>query len=138
MKSETLFIRQYPKYGYEVRTEMVSHPDDSEPIEMLNAYTLSGAYIGNTSCARTLCADMGIAPETIDADHKVCSIGFCDAEQKWYGWSPREISGFGIGSPAKNERKTEHSSPKTWHRRWTARTLDDAKQMAIDFANSVA
>ena len=52
---------------------------------------------------------MGIAPELtpkcrdqLDEHPKItCSIGFCQREQKWYGWSHRAIYGFGIGSTIK-------------------------------------
>lgn len=62
------------------------------------------------------------------------SIGFSEKEQKWYGWSHRAIYGFGIGSKVKkgdagyNPEKGE----------WVAKTLDDAKKMAIDFAEGVS
>jgi hypothetical protein len=192
MESETIFVQQYPKYGYEVRTEMVSHLDGSEPIEMRNVYTASGAYIGNRRNGVFLCEEKGIKPELIDSEHKVCSIGFCEAEQKWYGWSHRAIFGFGIGSQVKkgdcgyvpskveelikelekndelceiiddetirigiemhdiigenedgslklsDEAEIERHAIKTGHGRWTAKTLDDARQMAMDFANGVA
>ncbi len=158
MKSKTIFVQKYPKYGYEVRTELVSHPDDSEPIQMRNAYTASGDYIGDRPTGVFLCEEKGIKPETIDSEHKVCSIGFCEVEQRWYGWSHRAIFGFGVGSivsegdcayipPEKDEQdypldaaivETRPYPPGTPTGKWTAKTLDDAKQMAIDFANGVA
>ena len=185
MKSETIFVQKYPEHGYEVRTEIVDHQDGSEPMEMLRAYTLSGVYIGKPRDAIFLCKEKGIVPEE-------GSIGFCEAEQKWYGWSNRAIFGFGIGSSVKkgdsgytpsnvrelakdlekngehgeiidegtvqvatkvytiegenedgtiklaDEHETEYYTVNTGRGRWTARTLDDARQMAIDFANDVA
>ncbi len=158
MKSETIFVRQYPKYGYEVRTEKVDPEGEGNTIEMKSAYTSSGMYIGNRHDARVLCEEKGIAPELIDSEHNVCSIGFCEAEQKWYGWSHRAIYGFGIGSivkegdcayipPERDEQtypkevvivETRPYPPGRETGRWTARTLDDARQMAVDFANDVA
>ena len=163
-----------------------------------SAYTPDGAYIGSEKEAEHLYIKLGIVPELID-DHKVCSIGFCNAEKKWYGWSHRAMYGFGIGSSVKrgdcaymptdkhdfaNDMtrfwQSEHHKdvrsyesiedgvagaqtdwtyaedtpnkklratisgvfseyPKTWGRgEWLAKTLEDAKQMAVDFAEGVS
>jgi hypothetical protein len=166
------------------------------------AVNMAGNYIGDEDTAKWLCERRGIAPELADADHRVCSIGFCEQEQKWYGWSHRAIAGFGIGSEVKRgdcgyvpvdwddflqrsidfwsgdesghvnvaaERGADEEGrevakvswtysddvpnekirgqisgatmypPETWGRgEWTAASLDDAKQMAIDFANGVS
>ena len=67
------------------------------PEELAFAYTPEGHYIGTHSWAETL-AKRGIIPELRNPTDGVCSIGFCEAEQKWYGWSHRAIYGFGIGS----------------------------------------
>lgn len=129
----------------------------------------------------------------------VARIGFCESEQKWYGWSHRAIFGFGIGAvigkgstgyrPAgeddfirstvefwtgknhlnvqgKREVNGEGEAgvqvgwtysddipneklratisgcftkfPETWGKgEWVAESLEDAKQMATDFAESV-
>lgn len=63
-----------------------------------HAETPGGAYIGNGKMAHMLCVKNGIVPEKASPGHSVCSIGFCEKEQKWYGWSHRAIYGFGIGS----------------------------------------
>lgn len=179
---------------YEMRTETL---DGIENGSYLAAYSLDGGYIGDEDFAKFLAAK-GIAPTVIDG-RSVCSIGFCEAEQKWYGWSHRAMFGFGIGSEVKRgdcgyqptnaddflddvrrfwsdddklnmsaehaERdgdrgvmltwtysdtipntamrgeQGEHFSPypETYGRgEWTAVTLEDAKQMAIDFAESVS
>ena len=60
------------------------------------------------------------------------SIGFSEKEQKWYGWSHRAIYGFGIGS------KVKKGDCGYKGKTWTAKTLDDAKQMAKDFADAVS
>lgn len=163
-----------------------------------SAYNDSAEYIGDEKQAKSL-QKMGIEPELISPDHNVCSIGFCDKEQKWYGWSHRAIYGFGIGSkikkgdcayqarnkedfleqqknfwggnewhkdekvseeseegvigalytdtytnevPNESLRGTEYRNftpyPKSYGRgEWKAETLEDAKQMAVDFANGV-
>lgn len=60
------------------------------------------------------------------------SIGFSEKEQKWYGWSHRAIYGFGIGS------KVKKGDCGYKGKTWTAKTLDDAKQMAKDFVDAVS
>lgn len=60
------------------------------------------------------------------------SIGFSEKEQKWYGWSHRAIYGFGIGS------KVKKGDCGYKGKAWTAKTLDDAKQMAKDFADAIS
>lgn len=175
-------------------------PFDSEMI-LTSAYTNSGHYIGNVQQAEFY-YNKGIEPELASPTHKVCSIGFCAKEEKWYGWSHRAIFSFGIGSTVKrgdcacvprdknefadyirdfwvdenyvvdgsvsikhihegdrrgvklrylyncslpNEElhgtwnSTFYEYPEKWGRgEWEAKTLDDAKQMAIDFAESVS
>ena len=191
-----LSVRRY-KAGYEIRKELRDgSPYGSKDFEMKIAYTPSGDYIGNPKWAYRLCKKMGIVPEIADSTHSVCSIGFCDKEQKWYGWSHRAMFGFGIGSMvkkgncgfrpsnilelygslSKEERESvvgadtggltiEHISHNTepvdpnkpegelkcvnppikdyykievGRGEWTAKTLDEAKQMAVDFARSVS
>jgi hypothetical protein len=183
-------IRVY-KAGYVVKEEEWS-PDGQEWHKMKMAYNLDGDYIGDTKWAHRLCVKRGINPEKANKEHSVCSIGFCDREQKWYGWSHRAIYGFGIGSEVKrgdcafnpsnkdeflqdlkdwysddmykNLSFTEVENgikvyyeihqkgtgraicsdnvqeyPEKWGKgEWTAQTLDDAKQMAMDFAESVS
>lgn len=115
-----------------------------------SAYTPNGDYIGNKRMAHFLCAKKGIKPEKISpSNNKVCSIGFCEAEQKWYGWSHRAIFGFGVGDIVKEgdcaassgwtaEYLKEHpdedgSLPVGFQ----AKDLNDARRMAVAFAESV-
>lgn len=196
MLKELIRERNY-KAGYVVRTE--THQHGSGSFEMKVAYTPEGNYIGDTKRAYRLCKTRGIKPQISKPDHNVCSIGFCDKEQKWYGWSHRAIFGFGIGSKTKkgdcaympsdeqdflddcvrfwdDDHHTETNGKKAtedgmkgvyvaWtyddavkneklrgtidgiftpypdefgKGEWTAETLSDAKQMAVDFAESVS
>ncbi len=73
----------------------------------------------------------GIKKQKIPGN-KVDSIGFSEEEQKWYGWSHRAIYGFGVGSKVKKGDCAYNG------KEWTAKNLDDAKKMAIDFAKAVA
>ena len=198
-----LSVRRY-KAGYEVHVEEVLTHFEDKPkghtFVMKTAYTPSGDYIGNPKDAYRLCKKRGIVPELIDSNHSVCSIGFCEKEQKWYGWSHRAIYGFTnnstceIGSchyqpdnkedfikdcilfwegechtkitgveakddngvlgvqvnwvydnKVKNKELRNSISgvftpyPDKFGRgEWTAKTLEDAKQMAMDFAEGVS
>lgn len=164
--------------------------------------SIDGSYIGTVEYADEIKA-RGIAAQSRDGQQRVASIGFCEAEQKWYGWSHRAICGFGIGSkvskgdcayvpmdwddliedairfwddeghdettarrsqdekgkPCVKVQWVYSSDPKVipntsihlttgganmyppdfWGRgEWTATTLNDAKQMACDFAEGVS
>ncbi len=199
--SKVLNIRYY-KAGYEVRTKLVDGANfGGEDFEMKRAYTDNGHYIGESVEAFRLCKRDGIKPELIDSSDTVCSIGFCEKEQKWYGWSHRARYGFSIGHTVKKgnigftsssvdelydkmvtpddngwawqeaenveklengvrirHKMIEHTAKndetgeltgwvevepkyqfiKTGRGEWTAETLSDCKQMAIDFVNDVA
>ena len=100
---EVKFTRNYPGYIY--RRELI---DDSEyggdgKLEMVNCYSAdNGDWIGDARTARMLCKKFGLRRiQKSKPDHSVCSIGFNEKEQKWYGWSHRAIFGFGIGSKCK-------------------------------------
>lgn len=113
------------------------------------AYTPDGIYIGTPKTAHYLIVKKGIKPELSDTEHKVCSIGFCEKEQKWYGWSHRSIYGFGIGDKVKKGDCTNSSGWTAKYLRehpekdrrlpvgFTAKDLNDCKRMAIAFADSV-
>lgn len=150
MIKKVISVRRF-KVGYEIRTELIDGKEfGCEDFEMKSAYTLTGDYIGNSGEAYFLCKTKGIKPEKISPEHNVCSIGFSEKEQKWYGWSHRAIYGFGIGDVVKEGDSTSTSG---WVEEYIkehpekdlslpigfeARTLDDAKCMAIAFADSVA
>ena len=149
-------IRVEHKKGYDLVTKKVFW-ENEKPFEITSAYTPEGFYIGNERKAKFLIEEKGIKPEIApeipskcDSNpNKVCSIGFCEKEQKWYGWSHRAIFGFGIGYVAKKgacvcssgwtqECLEEHPD---WDRSVPVGaeviTLDDAKMFAIAFADSV-
>ena len=168
------------------------HYQGSNSFEITHAENPDGNYIGDSKTAHYLCVKRGIKPDVINGA-SVCSIGFCESENKWYGWSHRAINGFGIGDSVvrgdcayvpsceedevlcaldfwgnSGERGVKYSEIKTDEHgklyidiefpdskcseisgirhylkgnygkgEWVANTLDDAKQMAIDFAESV-
>ena len=100
MNIKVISKRNY-KVGYEVRTEEVSDLGMGEPVILKSAYTPTGDYIGDSKTAYILCKIRGIKPEKMTPTSNVCSIGFSEREDKWYGWSHRAICGFGIGSKTK-------------------------------------
>ena len=169
MGKMVLSTRKY-KAGFEVREELVqtnfeavpmSEPITADMQELIDvitskehvivksAYTPNGDYIGDPKTAHYLIVKKGIKPEKANSTHKVCSIGFCEKEQKWYGWSHRAIFGFGVGSEVKEgdccassgytkEYLDEHPEDDlSLPIGFIAKDLIDAKRMAISFANSV-
>lgn len=168
-----------------IRWTFNGNPDDAVDVE--NVYNLNDEYVGDKDIADML-YKRGIRPELADPSHNVCSIGYCEREDKWYGWSHRALFGFGIGNavrkgdcaytPATKEDFIE--SLRAWHDdgitekedikiiptlrgarvtykyanselsydneeefkpgrgEWQANTLEEAKQMAINFAESVS
>ena len=115
---------------YEIR-ELTIVGHENTPFK--GAFNLSGDYIGDPETAEYLCNKRGIKPELRSESNQVCSIGFCEKEQKWYGWSHRAICGFGIGHTVKAGDSGFEGLAGT-----TAETLDDCRAMACIFAESVS
>ncbi len=141
--------RRY-KVGYEIREETYMIPPTNEPITFYSAYTKDGHYIGSTKLAHRLLVKRGIKPELARPKKTICTIGFCEKEQKWYGWSHRGMCGFGIGDvvqegdiiaydPMYNLLVTGlDEADDSYPIDTVALTLDDCKKMAIVFADSVS
>ncbi len=169
MNKVVLATRKY-RVGYEVREELHdvsfgaellsgdSDEDTDKLLEYINtprtvivksAYTPTGDYIGNKKIAHFLCSKKGIEPEKASPLHKVCSIGWCKEERRWYGWSHRAIYGFGIGDKVKKGDCTNSSGyiesyikehpedDKSLPVGFTAKDYTDCRTMAIAFAESV-
>jgi len=146
MNKELISERKY-KAGYIVREEQST--EWGPGVIMKSAYTPEGLYIGDSKTAYFLCKKRGIKPEKARKSHNICSIGFCEGEQKWYGWSHRAVYGFGVGDTVKegdcaassgwtDEYLTNHPGENTaLPVGFTALTLADAKTMAKAFAASV-
>jgi len=102
MKSKLLNKRLGLKGVYNIHDELWWHSELEEPTEITYCYTPGGDKIGNVVDTAYICNDRGIVPRPrLDADvgeGKQCRIGFCEKEQKWYGWSHRAMFGFGVGS----------------------------------------
>jgi len=146
--TEVIRERKY-KAGYVVRDEYWDSFGEKTLMKRM-AYTPNGDWIGTSKEAHRLVVKYGIAPEKIRQTDCICSIGFSERDQKWYGWSHRAMCGFGIGDVVKEGDCTAMSG---WTAEYlsqhpeedmslpvgfTAKTLDDAKRMAIAFADSVS
>jgi hypothetical protein len=147
--------------GYSVARELVTYygKDDRllEQFEMKSAFADSGCYLGDSEIAKLIVVKFGIVPESRSgkSEGDVCNIGWCEKEQKWYGWSHRAMYGFGIGTKVKKGDvgflpATEADVPKDEYAdwvlagkplgrgEWEAKTLEDAKEMACQFAKDIA
>lgn len=150
MKAERIFRERKFKAGYIVRdVEVLSHDGDKpEGHTMLmknQAYNLNGDWIGSSRDAHRLIVTRGIMPELADPGDCVCSIGFCEKDQMWAGWSHRALMSFGIGGRIFEERfgrsfsdKKRDSIPFVKHGYRTIKTLEEAKEAAKNFANYVS
>ena len=122
--------------------------DESHPVEMDAVFAVDGGYVGNVEDAQRL-LDRGILPQLAGHNDRTCSIGFCAREQKWYGWSHRAMHGFSIGDIVKEGDCTASSGFTDEYIAeypeldlslpvgFVAKTIDDAKRMAVAFADSV-
>lgn len=135
-----VFQRNYPGYLY--RREIV---DDSEyggdgDLEMVNCYSAdTGHWMGDAKLARFLGKKMGLTSiQKSHPKHCVCSIGFNEAEQKWYGWSHRAICGFGVGDKIFEENFGGDRTPFTQHGKKDIKSMADAKLAAKRFAAYVS
>jgi len=211
-------VIRYKNHGYQLAYYTVYGATyGCQDFDMCTAFTWpDGWYIGDKKIGYYICAKRGIKPEKIqrkelpkavkakrllkegeDETMRPCSIGFCEEENKWYGWSHRAIYGFTIGSKVvkgscgftpRNKQEfvedtvnfytddddtnikyeLDHLDKYTnekgmrltfttvqddggtinhdifttypaWGRgEWKAKTMEDAKQMAIDFARGVS
>ena len=136
MEVKVLKVRHY-KVGYEVRTEKVEVEGNPEVI-IRSAYTPDGKYIGSPRTARYLIVKRGIKPELADPGDRVCTVGFCERENKWYGFSHRAICGFGIDDMIFEEKFGDDHTPFTMHGKRMITNLDEAREAAVNFAESVS
>jgi len=113
---------------------------------------IDGGYIGTPEDTYHYIFDLHISQiQKAHSNDNVCSIGFLEKEQKWVGWSHRAMRKFGIGDIVKegdcfvisgytNEYIKDHpeGNDRTLPVGFKAKTLKDAKKMAIAFADSVS
>ncbi len=147
---ELLKVRKF-KVGYELRYELLSGEEaHGPPIKMTSAFTDDGHYVGNSKFAYRLFR-RGIKPELISPSHNICSVGFNATDQKWWGWSHRALYGFGVGDVVEEGDLTASSGyidgyldkhPEIENLSlsvgFKAETLEDARRMAVAFADAIA
>ena len=135
MLVEVLKVEQIQEYDYELRTESCKLVEGEKPTNVVSAYTSRGEYVGDKNEAYFLYAERGIIPELRTQESRVCSIGFCKREQKWYGWSHRSMHGFGIGDEIKTDDLGATASLPIGFK---STSLSDSKRMAVAFAEAVS
>ncbi len=138
---EILFTRNYPGYIY--RRELIDDLDHggNGRLPMVNCYSSdTGHWLGGGSkTARLLCKKFGLRQiQKADKKHCVASIGFNKDEQKWYGWSHRAMCAFGIGDMLFEEKFGNDHTLFIEHGSEKIKTLEQAKQAAINFAAHVS
>jgi hypothetical protein len=150
MTSPINILSVIKKDGYEIRKEEYSNEDyGGEGTLILEmAYTPSGDFIGDPNMAKALVEKWGIAPEKINPSFSVCTIGWAERTQKYYGWSNRAIYGFKIGDIVEEGDATSapegispSESPDAKYGLpvgFIAKTKEDCRRMAIAFARSVS
>lgn len=135
---------------YEVRWEkMTCQSGDSNDYWHSVYSKIDSSYVGRPEEAYKL-AQQGIRDvQRAYPKDNVSSIGFSPSEQKWYGWSHRAKYGFEIGDTVKlgdcctssgytDEWLKDHpEDDKSLPIGYEAKTLDDAKLMAMAFAESL-
>lgn len=134
--TKVLSTRTYDA-GYEVREEEWQFGTDPKDTTIIkSAYTTpKGDYIGDPKLAHRLIIKRGIMPEKANPADNVCTIGFCEKKQEWYGWSHRAIYGFGVGHKVKKGSTLVGDGYRVGD---VVKTFDEAKDMAIAFAESVS
>lgn len=141
MPVETIKVRKY-KVGYHIYYENVSgyEAGDGPEFTMRSAYTPEGLYVGDVQMARFLIVKRGIKPELARPKNNVCSVGFCEENKKWYGWSHRAIAGFEIGDRLFEADWSEATdeTPFVQHGPETIENLEQARQAAVNFAAYVS
>ncbi len=111
--------------------------DQCPPTEIDCAYTTSGDYVGDLKFAKYL-AGRAIRPEKVDASHTVCSIGYSEPDQAWYGWSHRACVAFRIGDRVFEPEYGDDQTLFTQHGSKEIVSLEDARTAAVAFARYVS
>lgn len=129
---------QHPKFIERIEHWTNSNDHTMPPIRMHSGYSLDNKYIGDIKDVRYLVEELGITPESAKSDNNVCSIGFSDKDQKWYGWSHRAKCGYSIGDKLFEKDFGDDKTPFIEHGRITIENMAQARQSAINFADSVS
>ena len=128
------------KAGYQVRTEEQYMSSDRPKVVVRRAYTPEGIWIGTPRQAKDLIVRNGVKPELAEPGDEICTVGFQEKSQKWFGWSHRAICAFGIGDRLFDEfwAPADENTPFIRHGDVTIVNLAQARQAAVNFAESVS
>ena len=129
-------ITSQPIGPWVIKTECYSSPDWPDTV-ICSVYTKSGLYIGDKQTAEFLLLK-DIEPELKRADSTVCSIGFSKKRNCWAGWSHRAYCEFTINDRLYDPNYGTDKTPFKRHGAVVIKTLNQAKQSAINFADSVS
>lgn len=119
---------------YEVWEEVWDFGDGEQ--RFLMARNKNGDWIGEEPEARAL-ASHGIAPELRDDEADVCTIGWSEESQKYFGWGHRGIVGFGIGDMI-FEEGFDDALPFVKRGTRTIKNKTDAREAASNFAEYIS
>lgn len=134
-----------------------NYPETKGELEKLSDYTyfrsaVDGSYIGTEEIVNFLTKKMGITyiHNTNMNGRFSSNIGFNPTNSKWYGWSHRAIYGFTVGDEVHEGDLTNMSGFTDEYLAghpeedmslpigFKAEILEDAKRMAIAFAEAVS
>lgn len=130
--------------------EYIIKIEEAYGVQTISVYNKDNKYVGNLEDFKTLVKKYGITKFETYNNNNVCSIGFNEKENRWYGWSHRAIHSFGVGDEVKEHDLTNTSGYIDSYIKehpekdlslpvgFKAKNLEDAKRMAIAFADAVA
>ena len=124
--------------GYELHTiSFIDSMKAAQVSTITSAFTPGGAYIGNQGVAEWLSAKH-IVPELADPDSRVCTVGFREEDQKWFGWSTHAIAGFGLGDRIFEPDFGTDDTDFIKHGAVVIKNMKDARTAAVAFAEFVS
>jgi len=94
------------------------------------AFTPDGDLIGESQAAQILISKKGIKPELRRSTDQICSIGWSDKTQMYYGWTSGKIRGFKINGKPLESGDILTDILEIGH---IPKSKEDCKQMAILF-----
>lgn len=111
--------------------------DEGNPeCQMVAYYAADGSYVGDQEVADNL-IEKGIVPQRKRSDLNVASLGFCESEQKWWGWSHRAMGKFGVGDKFHHAGQFWEDEGQEFADKVCA-TLDEAYVSACNFSDDVS
>jgi hypothetical protein len=132
-------LSEIDKGEYIVREEMWSCGTEQEMTAVYSSY--DDSYIGDVEFAEFLIKNGVSKIQRKSKDFTVATIGYIEESKRWAGWSHRALTSFGIGDMLFEEKVYDtmpDTTPFTKGGTTVIKTLDQAKQAAINFSDYVA